>query len=59
MKNNRSISLKTRVRYEGWAQTFDRRADQGADLEKLPEPHFWGAMSLLFPKVIAKKKHSA
>jgi hypothetical protein len=57
MKHNRSISLKTRVRYEGWAQTFDRRADQGA--EKLPEPHFWGTMSLLFPKVIAKKKRAA
>jgi hypothetical protein len=32
------ISLKTRVRYEGRAQTIDRRATKGADLEKLPNP---------------------
>ena len=32
------ISLKSRVRYEGRAQVFDRRATMGADLEKLPNP---------------------
>ncbi|MCE0498884.1 MAG: hypothetical protein LV481_13160 [Methylacidiphilales bacterium] len=32
------ISLKSRVRYEGRAQVFDRRAKVGADLEKLPNP---------------------
>lgn len=33
---SRRISLKTRVRYEGWAKTFDRRSTQEADLEKVP-----------------------
>ena len=33
-----TISLKTRVRYEGRAQIIDRRATKGADLEKLPNP---------------------
>ncbi len=33
-----TISLKTRVRYEGRAMTIDRRATKGADLEKLPNP---------------------
>jgi len=32
------ISLKARVRYEGRAKMFDRRATVGADLEKLPDP---------------------
>ena len=36
--SHHSISLKTRVRYEGRAQIFDRRATKGADLEKLPNP---------------------
>ncbi len=36
--SRRIISLKSRVRYEGKAQIFDRRATQGADLEKLPNP---------------------
>ena len=36
--SRRIISLKTRVRYEGRAQVFDRRAKVGADLEKLPNP---------------------
>jgi hypothetical protein len=33
-----TLSLKSRVRYEGLVRTFDRRATRGADLEKLPEP---------------------
>jgi hypothetical protein len=36
--SRRTISLKSRVRYEGKVQIFDRRATQGADLEKLPDP---------------------
>jgi hypothetical protein len=36
--SRQSISLKTRVRYEGRAKTYDRRATKGADLEKLPNP---------------------
>jgi hypothetical protein len=40
----RIISLKTRVRYEGRAQVFDRRATVGADLEKLPNP-IWNVVS--------------
>jgi hypothetical protein len=33
-----TISLKSRVRYEGRVRTFDRRATKGADLEKIPDP---------------------
>ena len=33
-----TISLRSRVRYEGRVQIFDRRATKGADLEKLPNP---------------------
>ena len=36
--SRRIIPLKTRVRYEGRAKVFDRRATVGADLEKLPDP---------------------
>jgi hypothetical protein len=36
--SRRSISLKSRIRYDGRVQTFDRRPTQGADLEKLPNP---------------------
>jgi hypothetical protein len=36
--SRQTISLKTRVRYEGRAQTIDRRATKGADLERLPNP---------------------
>jgi hypothetical protein len=44
--NRRAISLKTRVRYEGRAQTFDRRATIGADLDKLPNP-IWRTVGLV------------
>ena len=44
--NRRPISLKTRVRYEGRAKTFDRRATIGADLEKLPNP-IWRTVGLV------------
>ena len=36
--SRQSVSLKSRVRYEGRVKTFDRRATVGADLEKLPSP---------------------
>ena len=36
--SRRSISLKSRVRYDGRVKTFDRRPQQGADLERLPNP---------------------
>jgi hypothetical protein len=36
--SRRIISLKARVRYEGRAKMFDRRATVGADLDKLPDP---------------------
>jgi hypothetical protein len=32
------ISLKSRIRYEGRAQIFDRRAKEDAALEKIPDP---------------------
>jgi len=44
--NRRSIPLKSRVRYEGRAQTFDRRATIGADLEKLPNP-IWRTVGMV------------
>ena len=36
--SRQTISLKSRVRYEGRVRTFDRRATRDADLEKLPNP---------------------
>ena len=36
--SRRTLSLKSRVRYEGRVQIFDRRATRGADIEKLPNP---------------------
>ena len=42
--SRRTISLKSRVRYEGRVQTFDRRPTQGADLEKIPNP-LWYTIS--------------
>ncbi len=36
--SRRTISLKSRVRYEGRAQTFDRRYTISADIDKLPDP---------------------
>ncbi len=55
------IPLKTRVRYEGRAQTFDRRAS--ADLERLPEPLWYTVGQVLRSKfrkpVLGKKKSSS
>jgi hypothetical protein len=36
--SRQTISLKSRVRYEGRVRTFDRRPNKGADLEKIPNP---------------------
>ena len=36
--SRQTISLKSRVRYEGRVRIIDRRATKGADLEKLPNP---------------------
>jgi len=44
--NRRTIPLKSRVRYEGRAQTFDRRSAIDADLEKLPNP-IWRTVGLV------------
>lgn len=41
--SRRTISLKSRVRYEGRAQTFDRRTD----LEELPNP-VWYTVGQVF-----------
>jgi hypothetical protein len=58
--SRRSISLKSRVRYEGRVRTFDRRATQGADLEKLPNPlwHTVGQVLRKFRKVATPKRSS-
>jgi hypothetical protein len=36
--SRQTISLKSRVRYEGLVRTFDRRAARDTDFEKLPNP---------------------
>ena len=38
--SRQTVSLKSRVRYEGRVRTFDRRTTQDTDLEKLPD-HIW------------------
>lgn len=45
-----TISLKSRVRYEGRVRTFDRRATRGADLEKLPDPLWYTVRQVLRSK---------
>ena len=44
--NKQNLSLKTRVRYEGRAQIFDRRAKIDADMEKIPDP-IWHTVGLV------------
>jgi hypothetical protein len=58
--NRRAIPLKSRVRYEGRAKTFDRRATVGADLEKLPNP-IWRTVGMVLRSQMAEnsKKKSA
>jgi hypothetical protein len=48
--SRQSISLKSRVRYEGRVQTFDRRATKGADLEKIPNPLWYTVGQVLRSK---------
>jgi len=45
-----TISLKSRVRYEGRVRTFDRRPTKGADLEKLPNPLWYTVGQVLRSK---------
>ncbi len=48
-----ALPLKSRVRYEGRAKTFDRRATVGADLEKLPNP-IWRTVGLVLRSTMAE-----
>ncbi|MCE0523256.1 MAG: hypothetical protein LV480_10135 [Methylacidiphilales bacterium] len=48
--SRQTISLKSRVRYEGRVRTFDRRATQGADLEKIPNPLWYTVGQVLRSK---------
>jgi hypothetical protein len=41
-----TISLKSRIRYEGRAQIFDRRAKEDAALEKIPDP-IWRTVGIV------------
>ncbi len=54
--NRRTIPLKFRVRYEGRAKTFDRRATIGADLDKLPNPIWRTVGQVLRSKMIEGAK---
>lgn len=44
--SRRIISLKSRIRYEGRVQTFDRRAKEDAALEKIPDP-IWRTVGIV------------
>ena len=57
--SRQSISLKSRVRYEGLARMIDRRPTKGADLEKLPNPIWYTIGQVLrskFRKPVLKVK---
>jgi hypothetical protein len=54
-----ALSLKTRVRYEGLAQMFDRRPNHGVDLDRLPDPMWYTVGHILrkkFNRVIRKRQ---
>jgi hypothetical protein len=53
-----SISLKSRVRYEGLAHTIDRRPTKGADLEVLPNP-IWRTVGLVLRSKFKKSASPA
>jgi hypothetical protein len=55
--NNRTISLKSQVRYDGRAQTIDRRSTVGADLEKIPDP-VWRTVGLVLRTQLRKAAQS-
>lgn len=44
--SRRTISLKSRIRYERRAQIFDRRAMQDTALEKIPDP-IWRTVGIV------------
>jgi hypothetical protein len=48
--SRQTVSLKSRVRYEGRVQTFDRRATRGADVEKIPNPLWFTVGQMLRSK---------
>jgi hypothetical protein len=48
--SRQTISLKSRVRYEGRVRTFDRRATRDADFEKLPSPIWYTVGQVLRSK---------
>jgi hypothetical protein len=53
--SRQTISLKSRVRYEGLGQIFDRRAD----LEKLPNPIWYTVVPVLrrnFSKILKGRR---
>jgi hypothetical protein len=51
--SRQTISLKSRVRYEGLAQIFDRRPNHGADLDELPD-RIWYTVGQAFRKNFRK-----
>ena len=53
--SHQSLSLKSRVRYEGLARTVDRRATKGADLEKIPDP-IWRIVTLTLRSKLRETK---
>ena len=57
-----TVSLKTRVRFEGRVRTIDRRPTKGADLEKLPNPIWYTIGQVLRSKfrkpILARKGKS-
>jgi hypothetical protein len=57
-----TVSLKTRVRFDGRVTTIDRRATKGADLEKLPNPIWYTIGQVLRSKfrkpILARKGKS-
>ena len=53
-----TISLKSRVRYEGLAQMIDRRPTKGADLEELPNP-IWRTVGLVLRSKFRKSAQGA
>jgi hypothetical protein len=57
--SRRTISLKSRVRYEGLSRMIDRRPNQGADLERLPNPVWYTVGQVLrknFRNILRNRK---
>jgi len=49
--SRRTISLKSRVRYDGRARNIDRRSGRDAELEKLPHPLWYTVGQILRSKI--------